>query len=822
MTQINTTPPQFSISVGSLDITDLVVSYSLRQSAIDIRRPIVWQGAITIAYVYKWASVCTFNPPTDVITSAGHGFDVGAALRFRTTGTMPLPLVAGTLYYVVERTTDTFKVSATPSGSPIDLTTVGTGTISAYESLDDFENPTRWARGKHPVTLSIGGVVVATLRISAYQYNEDDQTAEIQVSQLLELLDYKTPPEDYRFISTNNNLISVSAVVLRLLNAASLTSIDLTNAPQTFIPAPDRTNRSYIELAQELLGERRCWLYHQPNEAIAVVQFDKAQTKAFERSRPELIEFNRVRQRSNLSNVYRITGGGELYQQRCGLASSINTTEEIYGTAIRESGYWYRGERVVVTRRIFRKVVERIVTEVTKETADVVQITRTSYKDLKLKSATGTDHEYSLKKIAEEVDIKFYDSQGRLIRETRRKDGIAYLQYPGTKYDLYPDALEWLTGLEEVEVNYYSDPTDSEYYSGYSSASGFDTNVLRLKERIVSKRYLHIRRFVVEGTTQNIRYQFFFADKERVIETWIEDCTGQSEPTYTYSRKVYKRDPIYEYVKFVPSLIRSMELFLDNTLSDSQGDASPPSWATRAALYPRTRAKLNAEVRRRYPGADDDLIDKREFEYGARSITTAAEAQQLAGMFADLAVGRAFGYEAVLSLRESTEWIADPTPLQVAWLHNRQMLLDSVSLVFDGSEAELSWEAVTVGTLSPAVGEGTPTAQGLSTPQNIATLDFDVRFQAIARPFNATSPPDLSLITVDSNGDVVTSGGFVQASENQNQFAQILVAQDGTIVVNTEGNVVTTASDVYDPNIWDAIATVDGEVVTVDGEVVTV
>ena len=75
---------------------------------------------------------------------------------------------------------------------------------------------------------------------------------------------------------------------------------------------------------------------------------------------------------------------------------------------------------------------------------------------------------------------------------------------------------------------------------------------------------------------------------------------------------------------------------------------------------------------------------------------------------------------------------------------------------------------------------------------------------------------------MDANGDVVTVGGFVQASENQNQFSQILVAADGTIVVSAAGNVVTTASDVYDPIVWDAIATIDGEVVTIDGEVVTV
>ena len=68
----------------------------------------------------------TVNTSTDVFTSAGHGYVDGDQVVF-VNGTPPTGLTAGTIYFVRDSTTDTFKVAATAGGSAIDITGAGAG-----------------------------------------------------------------------------------------------------------------------------------------------------------------------------------------------------------------------------------------------------------------------------------------------------------------------------------------------------------------------------------------------------------------------------------------------------------------------------------------------------------------------------------------------------------------------------------------------------------------------------------------------------------------------------------------------------------------------
>lgn len=71
----------------------------------------------------------TANAGTDVCTAVGHQLSNGQALTVRNVGGgLPAGLAAATIYWVVNVTTDTFKLSATKGGSAIDITTTGTGT----------------------------------------------------------------------------------------------------------------------------------------------------------------------------------------------------------------------------------------------------------------------------------------------------------------------------------------------------------------------------------------------------------------------------------------------------------------------------------------------------------------------------------------------------------------------------------------------------------------------------------------------------------------------------------------------------------------------
>lgn len=72
---------------------------------------------------------------TDVVSSTAHGFSNGDPIKFSTTGTLPAGLVAGQAYFVVNATTDTFKVSLVPSGAPVDITDTGSGVHTATNNI---------------------------------------------------------------------------------------------------------------------------------------------------------------------------------------------------------------------------------------------------------------------------------------------------------------------------------------------------------------------------------------------------------------------------------------------------------------------------------------------------------------------------------------------------------------------------------------------------------------------------------------------------------------------------------------------------------------
>lgn len=73
----------------------------------------------------------------DVITKVAHGLINGNNVNFITTGTMPAGIISGQTYYVIEATLNTFKISTTLGGSPLDFISQGTGvqTLTNLSSL---------------------------------------------------------------------------------------------------------------------------------------------------------------------------------------------------------------------------------------------------------------------------------------------------------------------------------------------------------------------------------------------------------------------------------------------------------------------------------------------------------------------------------------------------------------------------------------------------------------------------------------------------------------------------------------------------------------
>ena len=89
----------------------------------------------------------TFVAGTDVFTVLAHGYADGDTIVF-INGTCPTGLTEGTVYYVRDATTDTFKVAATAGGSAIDVS----GTPAAASRVSKIIVETFAAQGTHTLT----------------------------------------------------------------------------------------------------------------------------------------------------------------------------------------------------------------------------------------------------------------------------------------------------------------------------------------------------------------------------------------------------------------------------------------------------------------------------------------------------------------------------------------------------------------------------------------------------------------------------------------------------------------------------------------------
>lgn len=98
--------------------------------------------------VYNSSTVTLTIASPCVVTWASHGIPNGYGVQITTTGTLPTGLTAGTTYYVINATTNTFQLSATKGGSAINTSGSQSGTHTAKQldgldrlpfSLDNYD-----------------------------------------------------------------------------------------------------------------------------------------------------------------------------------------------------------------------------------------------------------------------------------------------------------------------------------------------------------------------------------------------------------------------------------------------------------------------------------------------------------------------------------------------------------------------------------------------------------------------------------------------------------------------------------------------------------
>ena len=85
------------------------------------------------AYDPTTAKVITFSgDPVNMVNLTAHGYTDGSLVAFYSTSTLPSNLVAGTVYYVVNATANTFQVSKSLGTAPVVFTDLGSGVQSVY------------------------------------------------------------------------------------------------------------------------------------------------------------------------------------------------------------------------------------------------------------------------------------------------------------------------------------------------------------------------------------------------------------------------------------------------------------------------------------------------------------------------------------------------------------------------------------------------------------------------------------------------------------------------------------------------------------------
>ncbi len=95
--------------------------------------------------LYSTAGGITFTAAvSDTITATAHGFENGDPVRLDTSGTLPAPLQAGVTYYVINKTDDTFELSASVGGIAVNITDTGTGTHKVFAASDADPIPLFW------------------------------------------------------------------------------------------------------------------------------------------------------------------------------------------------------------------------------------------------------------------------------------------------------------------------------------------------------------------------------------------------------------------------------------------------------------------------------------------------------------------------------------------------------------------------------------------------------------------------------------------------------------------------------------------------------
>lgn len=149
----NTAPTKWLLCYGQL------ISLTTYKSLLD-----ALLGGIAVADLAKDAGVTvTAANGVNLFTAAGHGLNNGDVILFSNSGgALPAGLSTSTPYYVINKTTNDYQVALEAGGSPVDITTDGTGTHKFHTTFGVPDMRGRFPLGQDDMGGSGANRVVAT------------------------------------------------------------------------------------------------------------------------------------------------------------------------------------------------------------------------------------------------------------------------------------------------------------------------------------------------------------------------------------------------------------------------------------------------------------------------------------------------------------------------------------------------------------------------------------------------------------------------------------------------------------------------------------
>lgn len=109
--------------------------YTVREVDVENKKVYVLDGGDLIKSTEYEVTPAECNASSNTFTVVGHGYSNGDQIILTSNDNPPAGLTSGNNYYIINSTTDTFQLSATPSGSVAGFTDSGTGTHTIAQVL---------------------------------------------------------------------------------------------------------------------------------------------------------------------------------------------------------------------------------------------------------------------------------------------------------------------------------------------------------------------------------------------------------------------------------------------------------------------------------------------------------------------------------------------------------------------------------------------------------------------------------------------------------------------------------------------------------------